>query len=185
MHGCVGTRRRLSRAARTGRGLARGLCGLALLLLLAAPAAALEAGDRAPSFTAHSLKGAGKLSLSAYRGKVVYLDFWASWCGPCVVSLPLIDELRKEFPAADFQVLAVNVDTDLEKARKFLERRPVGYPSAVDPNGRLPERFGITTMPTSFVIDRQGVIRHVHSGFERGDIASLRKQIVKLVGGSK
>ena len=66
---------------------------------------------------------------------MVYLDFWASWCPPCLTSLPLLEKLRKEFPSDQFQILAVNVDQDPEKARKFLERTQVGYPSATDPEG--------------------------------------------------
>ncbi|MCG8590226.1 MAG: TlpA family protein disulfide reductase [Proteobacteria bacterium] len=147
----------------------------------AAPASALEAGDPAPGFTAPNLKGGPKVSLSKYRGKVVYLDFWASWCAPCLVSLPILDELRKEFPAKDFQVVAVNVDTDPKKALRFLAKSPIGYPSASDTAGKLPERFGIETMPTSFLIDRRGVVRHVHAGFRKGDVEDLRDRIAELV----
>jgi peroxiredoxin len=82
-------------------------------------------------------------------------------------------------------VLAVNVDSDPEKARRFLEKRPVGYPSVTDPKGRIPETFGIETMPTSFLIDRDGVIRHVHNGFRRGDIESIRSRIRELVGAAQ
>lgn len=153
----------------------------ALWLLAAAPAGALEAGDPAPTFQAAALGGGKPLALAAYHGKVVYLDFWASWCPPCLVSLPLLEELRQEFPAAEFQVLAVNVDRDPERARAFLRKLPVGYPSAADPEGQIPERFGIETMPTSFLIDGKGVIRHVHPGFRRSDLEGLRKRIVELL----
>ena len=163
------------------RRLAAVACALCLVLATA-PAAALDPGDRAPSFQAPLLTGPGSLSLQKYRGKVVYLDFWASWCGPCLVSLPLLEELRREFPAADFQIVAVNVDQDLARARGFLAKRPVGYPSATDPAGRIPELFGLETMPTSFLIDRSGVIRHVHRGFRKGDVGDLRERIRALVG---
>lgn len=156
-----------------------------LLLFCASSARALEAGDEAPRFSAPSLDGAGTLELASFRGKVVYLDFWASWCPPCVTSLPLIDALRREFPAEDFQVLAVNVDRDPDAARRFLARRSVGYPSASDPQGRLPQSFGIETMPTSFLIDRSGVVRHVHPGFRRGDIEPLRDRIAQLLAAGR
>ena len=165
---------------RTGRCLVALLC--VALLVLATTAWGLESGDRAPTFSAPSLDGAGNLSLSAYRGKVIYLDFWASWCAPCLVSLPLLEELRTEFPGEDFQILAVNVDEDPDKARKFLSRISVQYPSATDPDGRIPEIFGIETMPTSFIIDRQGVIRHVQNGFRKSELDELRSRIQKLVG---
>ena len=73
------------------------------------------------------------------------------------------------------------MDRDLEHARRFLERRPVGYPSASDPEGLLPTRFGIETMPTAFLIDRDGIVRHVHRGFRRGDVDDLRVRIRALV----
>ena len=154
-------------------------------LICASAAGALEVGDRAPQFTAPSLDGGRDLSLAAYRGKVVYLDFWASWCAPCLTSLPLLEELRAELSGEDFQVLAVNVDADPKAARKFLARRPVGYPSAMDPEGRLPERFQIEKMPTSFLIDRQGVIRHVGRGFRRSDIDRLRAHIHELLAAKR
>jgi peroxiredoxin len=156
----------------------------AALATLPGSALALDAGDAAPSFSAPRLDGPGLLELAAHRGKVVYLDFWASWCAPCLVALPALDELRREFPAADFQVLAVNVDRDPTDARRFLARHAVGYPSASDPEGRIPERFGVETMPTSFLIDRAGKIHYVHRGFRRGDVDDLRRRIRGLVAGA-
>lgn len=164
------------------RELGLGRIAASLLLLCASTAHALEPGDPAPAFSAPSLAGGGQtLALESFQGKVVYLDFWASWCPPCLQSLPLIDELRQEFPDADFQVLAVNVDRDPQRARRFAEQRRIGYPSASDPEGRIPERFGIETMPTSFLIDREGVVRYVHPGFRRADIDALRERIARLV----
>ena len=164
-------------------------CTLSLLLavtFLYAPAAlALGAGDTAPTFTAPSLYGEGNLSLQDLRGKVVFVDFWASWCGPCLTSLPLLDELRKDFPSGKFQVLAVNVDRDPDKARAFLDKRPVGYPSVTDPKGHIPERYGLETMPTSYLIDGRGVVRFVNEGFRVGDIAELRENIESLLGAAQ
>jgi thiol-disulfide isomerase/thioredoxin len=153
-----------------------------LAAFAAAPALALEEGDVAPAWSAPALAGGAPVSLAAARGKVVYLDFWASWCAPCRTALPAIEELRREFPAEAFTVLAVNVDREPEAARRFLARNPVGYPSATDPEGRIPASFGLETMPTSYLIDREGVIRYVHRGFQRGDVAALRARIAALVG---
>ena len=154
-------------------------------LVLAGDAGALDAGSPAPLFTAPALDGGSSVSLAAFRGKVVYLDFWASWCGPCLTSLPLIDGLREKFSGEDFQVVAVNVDRDPDRARRFLKRLALGYPSAMDPEGRLPERFEVQTMPTSFLIDRRGVIRHVQNGFRRGDVEPLRARIAELVASGR
>jgi thiol-disulfide isomerase/thioredoxin len=164
---------------------ALGALGLLATLVLAGAAGALQQGDRAPALHGNRLDGKGQLSLESLRGKVVYLDFWASWCKPCVVSLPALDDLRKEFPAKDFVVFAVNVDRDPEVARSFLSRRPVGYPSLADPEGQLPVRFGVETMPTSFLIDRDGVIRRVHRGFRKSDVPELRAAIQELVRGRR
>jgi cytochrome c biogenesis protein CcmG/thiol:disulfide interchange protein DsbE len=147
---------------------------------LALPAAAVEQGDKAPDFTAAGLTG-GTISLADYRGKVVYLDFWASWCGPCAQALPALDALRREFPPGDFQVVAVNVDREAKSAQAFLRKRPIGYPSALDPEGAIPAQFGVEVMPTSFLIDRDGTVRHVQRGFRTDDVESLRKQIQQLV----
>jgi len=156
----------------------------ALLATIAPPVAALEQGDAAPAFEAQGLSG-GTISLAQYRGKVVYLDFWASWCGPCAVALPALDRLHREFPDDQFQVLAVNVDAKPELAKTFLRRRPVSYPSAYDPKGQIPVQFGVETMPTSFLIDRQGVVRHVHRGFREEDVPDLRKRIQELVASGR
>ncbi|HEY8153454.1 MAG TPA: TlpA disulfide reductase family protein [Myxococcota bacterium] len=165
------------------RGAAALVLAIGLFVGGAAPAA--DVGQTAPEFKALALDGGKSISLAAYRGKVVYLDFWASWCPPCLTSLPLLEKLRKEFPSDQFQILAVNVDQDTDKARKFLERTRVGYPSATDPKGRIPETYGIETMPTSFLIDRNGVIRYVHHGFRKGDVGPLRERIKELVAARK
>ena len=160
------------------------LTALALLLVGGAPRAADE-GETAPAFSARKLGGDGNITLGAYRGKVVYLDFWASWCAPCQAALPALEELRKEFPADQFQVIAVNVDTDPEKALRLLAKHKIGYPSAADPEGVVPESFGLKTMPTSYLIDRAGVVRLVHPGFRASDVADLRARIKTLVEAKK
>jgi thiol-disulfide isomerase/thioredoxin len=161
----------------------RSLIAVVLLLLCPAAAQAVEVGDEAPAFRLPALGGRDEVALKAYRGKVVYLDFWASWCPPCLQSLPQLEKLRGELPASDFQIVAINLDQDPEKALAFLAKRPVGYPSASDPEGVWPERFEIPTMPTGYLIDRKGVVRHVHEGFHDGDLDALRTRIRALLKG--
>lgn len=169
------------------RSPARALACAALLTIcsFATQSIALDEGDRAPSFAAPSLTGEGTVELGKYRGKVVYLDFWASWCAPCLQAIPEIEEMRAEFPADQFQILAVNLDQKEKKALRFLEKNPIGYPSASDPKGRLPGQFGVDTMPTSYLIDGDGVIRYVHRGFSRGDGSKLREEIRTLLSTQK
>ena len=133
------------------------------------------------AFAAPALGGKGMVELSKYRGKVVYLDFWASWCAPCLTAIPEVEEMRGEFPSDQFQIIAVNLDQKEKKALRFLSKNPVGYPSASDPKGRLPGQYGVDTMPTSYLIDRKGVIRYVHRGFKRGDGSKLRHEIRALL----
>jgi peroxiredoxin len=154
---------------------------LLLTLLAGSPARALGEGDEAKDFEAPLLGHDTVVALSDHRGKVVYLDFWASWCDPCTKAIPAIEKLRKEFSKDDFQVLAVNVDKSEKKAKKFLKKNPIGYPSVADPKGKLPRVFGLETMPTSYLIDRDGVIRYVHRGFRKGDVGEIREQIAKLI----
>jgi len=154
------------------------------LVFTASAGVALDAGDRAPVFSAPALGGDGTVELSAYRGKIVYLDFWASWCAPCLTAIPEVEKMRGEFPSDDFQIIAVNLDQKEKKALRFLAKHPVGYPSASDPKGRLPGQYGVDTMPTSYLIDREGVIRYVHRGFKRGDGSKLRREIRALLEAS-
>ncbi len=153
----------------------------AALSLLAQPGLALEAGQRAPQFAVESLVGDKNLSLSAYRGKVVYLDFWASWCAPCLIAIPELEKLRREFAGAQFQVLSVNLDRDPGKARRFLRKHNVSYPSGSDPEGRIADSYGLDTMPSSYLIDSKGVVRYVHRGFRAGDVDEIRRHIRRLL----
>jgi thiol-disulfide isomerase/thioredoxin len=150
---------------------------LALLFLAPAGALAIKPGQTAPEIEGPLLDGSGKLSLSAYRGKVVYVDFWASWCPPCLAAVPALEKLRAEFANDDFQIIAVNVDKKPKKARKFLAKNSTGYPSVSDPKGAVPASYGLETMPTSYLVDRSGVVRYVHEGFRDGDIDEIRRQI--------
>lgn len=155
------------------------------LLLAAGAASALDEGDRAPDFQARSVSGDAEVVLHKLRGKIVLVDFWASWCAPCNAAMPQLEALSKQYPADQFVVLGVNVDKKLEDARRALERRPVSYANASDPTGMLPKRFGLETMPTSYLIDQDGVVRLVHRGFRNGDMDEIRKEIDALLAKKK
>jgi thiol-disulfide isomerase/thioredoxin len=145
---------------------------------------AAEVGERAPSCQVKALDGAGALDLAGRPGKVVYIDFWASWCGPCAESFPFLDQLHKELRSRGFEVLGVNLDENPSDAKTFLSKRPVGFTLASDPDGRCPRVYGVQAMPSSYLVDRQGVIREVHRGFKAGDKKAIRDQVLLLLGGS-
>ena len=128
--------------------------------------------------------GEGSVTDATYLGRVTYVDFWASWCGPCRLSLPALNRLSKEFDAADFGVVAISVDYVDEDALDFLERYPVDYPVAIDKTGNSGRDFAVAGMPSGYLIGRDGLIREVHVGFRKGDEAILRKQIQALIDDS-
>ncbi|NQX87968.1 MAG: TlpA family protein disulfide reductase [Halioglobus sp.] len=144
--------------------------------------AAVAVGDTAPMVRLPLLSGDEEVSLAILRGKVVYLDFWASWCGPCRVSFPQLEALREELGAQGFEVYAINVDEKAEDALQFLSEVPVSYPVVHDGSGATPKAWGILGMPTGYLIDRRGIVRNVHQGFKRSDGEKLRAEIVELLG---
>ena len=128
--------------------------------------------------------GEGTVTDSTYLGRVTYVDFWASWCGPCRLSLPALNRLSKEFDDADFGVVAISVDYVDEDALDFLKRYPVDYPVAIDKTGNSGRDFAVAGMPSGYLIGRDGLIREVHVGFRKGDEALLREQIQALIADS-
>lgn len=153
----------------------------AAMLLATGVGRAVDVGGRAPDFRLPQLGAEGRLGLADLRGKVVLLDVWASWCGPCREAMPQYDRLRTSFPGEQFAVLAVNVDEARADAEKFLAAHPVGYAIVLDPAGEVPKAYGLIGMPTSYLIDRDGTVRWRGQGFKSADIAVLRKEIGKLI----
>ncbi len=159
---------------------------LALLGVLAVPAATagVQAGQQAPALVL-PLLSAGRpalFELASLRGRVVYVDFWASWCGPCRVSFPQLEQLRQELGPRGFEVLAVNVDEAEPDALRFLEEVPVSYPVVRDGSGDSPRTYGVPGMPTGYLLDRTGTVRLIHQGYRRSDGAALRGAIIELLG---
>jgi thiol-disulfide isomerase/thioredoxin len=143
---------------------------------------ASEVGEVAPQFTLPTLQQGEAVSLEKYKGKVVYLDFWASWCAPCRTSFPLLNELHQKLKDKGFEVLAVNQDEDEAKAKKFLEEIPVSFTVVRDATGEWSDKYVVESMPTSFLIDQQGVIQNIHHGFVSDDIKEIENKVVELLG---
>ena len=159
----------------------RNLITLVASLVISVQVCAVQVGDTAPAISLPQLSGGKTLSLKQYRGKVVYLDFWASWCGPCRQSLPLMNEVRNRLKSKGFEVLAVNLDEEPEAGLAFLKLYPVQYPVVSDVKGTTPATYKIQGMPTSFLIDRKGKVRQVHVGFKKGDIKKIESEITELL----
>ncbi len=126
-------------------------------------------------------ENAGPLDLSQYAGKVVYIDFWASWCGPCQESFPFMNKLKASYPEKDFVIVLVNVDRKQSKADRFLSRIPAPVPTLYDPKGKIARQFDIKAMPTSVLIDRKGRIRYVHSGYHAEKTPEYTSHIKELI----
>lgn len=155
---------------------------LLALLSFAGPVVAVEVGAPAPAFDVPSLRDEGRMTLAQYRGKVVLLDFWASWCGPCAQSVPHYQKLRGELADRGFELVAVGLDEDAADGRAFLERFDVHYPVGSDPAGAVAERYALKGMPYAVLIDREGIVRDTHVGFQSSDVAELRARIETLLG---
>jgi cytochrome c biogenesis protein CcmG, thiol:disulfide interchange protein DsbE len=140
---------------------------LLVLALSAQPAIAANADDL--------------LDISAFRGRVVYLDFWASWCAPCRESFPWMNRVQRELGQDGLVVIAVNVDREHADAERFMRELAPHFRVVFDPDGVLPEKFGVRGMPTSFLIDRDGQVRSRHEGFRLADRDALAQQIRTLV----
>jgi thiol-disulfide isomerase/thioredoxin len=105
------------------------------------------------------------LDLSAYKGKVVYLDFWASWCTPCRVSFPWMNEIQETYGRKGLVVIGVNVDRDRGLADEFLQSSSAQFKIVYDPNGKIAGEYNFKDMPTSILIGRDGKIHYTHNGF--------------------
>ena len=122
-----------------------------------------------------------EFDLANYRGQVVLVDFWASWCSSCSRAFPVLNELQRELRVGDFRVLGVNLDEDPAAALAFLERNPAEFDLASDPSGGCPSAFGLEGMPTAYLIDRAGIVRATIEGFRPGELRELREVIEELL----
>jgi thiol-disulfide isomerase/thioredoxin len=130
-----------------------------------------------PDIGSFGLEGA----IPSLRGKVVYLDFWASWCGPCKTSFPVLNKWHQQYGPKGFTVFGVSVDEKAAEMQDFLKKTPATFPIARDAAHRLVGAADVSSMPTSFLIDRKGIVREVHNGFRSKDEAVLAVKITTLL----
>ena len=143
---------------------------------------AVEAGAPLPDHTGARLdEPAQTLRLSSLKGSVVYVDFWASWCVPCRLSLPALDALYRENRSRGFAVVGINKDTSVEDAQKFMKKVPVSFPLVADAQDAAAKAFDVKAMPSGYLVDRKGIVRKVHRGFTAETGAELRTEVEALL----
>ena len=139
-------------------------------------------GNYAPDFTLKTPEGQ-KISLSDYRGKVVFLNFWAIWCGPCLLELPVLDKLNKEMKSEDFVVVAVNLDQKMGegKVKDFLKSKKFSFTVLLDQNYAIGNEYYVRGIPINFIIDRDGVIVKRVQGLYDWNHPSMKEEIIKII----
>jgi peroxiredoxin len=124
-------------------------------------------GQPAPDFALKSSTGEN-LRLSEYRGDVVMINFWATWCGPCRQEMPLLDELYSRYERVGFNLLGVNIDDDSYRAMQMIEELGVNFPVLFDSSKTVSELYEVEAMPVTVLVDREGTVRYVHHGYKPG-----------------
>lgn len=142
--------------------------GIALSLFCMTGIAASDlTGQSAPDFALKSSTGQN-LRLSEYRGDVVMINFWATWCGPCRQEMPLLDDLYARYNRVGFNLLGVNIDDDARRAMQMVEELGVNFPVLFDDSKEVSRLYQVEAMPVTVLVDRQGTVRHVHHGYKPG-----------------
>ena len=155
------------------------LPALLLLLLTTAFTPLTHALEAAPDFSLAGINA--QVKLAEQKGKVVYLDFWASWCVPCRKSFPWMNQLKEHYGPQGLEIIAINLDKEREQTDAFLAATTPTFTIAFDPQGQSAEDYRVMGMPSSYLIDRNGMLHHSHIGFRDKDKAALESQIEELL----
>jgi thiol-disulfide isomerase/thioredoxin len=142
------------------------------------PGAAVQIGQAAPKFKLPDLKGR-EFALDQYKGKVVLLDFWATWCGPCRMTMPLLEKLQHEFPN-DLTLLAINLQDPEDVVRDYIRENNISSQVLLDKEGSVGQTYGTDSIPMQILIDKNGITRYVQLGFNPRMASVLRAEIEKL-----
>jgi peroxiredoxin len=137
-------------------------------------------GRAAPDFALKSSTGEN-LRLSEYRGDVVMINFWATWCGPCRQEMPLLDELYTRYQRVGFNLLGVNIDDDSRRAMQMIDELGVSFPVLFDSKKEVSKLYEVEAMPVTVLVDREGMVRHVHHGYKPGYEDAYLDQIRALL----
>lgn len=141
---------------------------------------AADVKGKAPNFTLKSMSGKN-LKLSEFRGQVVMINFWASWCAPCRQEMPLLEDLYKKYKGLGFALLGVNVEEDSSKASTLLRSIRVSFPILFDNKNKVSKLYKVSAMPTTVIVDRGGNMRYLHQGYKPGYEREYQKQVRSLL----
>ena len=158
---------------------------LALTVLTAAAtmtsaAATLQAGAPAPAFQLNSSAGT-PTALADFKGQIVLLNFWASWCGPCRQEMPILEQLNRQYHNKGVTLLGVNVEPDSAAAVAWLKATPVSFPILFDVDSKVSKLYEVEGMPNTVIIDRKGLVRYIHRGYSAGAENDYLNQIRTLI----
>ncbi|MGB9857965.1 MAG: TlpA disulfide reductase family protein [Dictyoglomaceae bacterium] len=140
----------------------------------------LELNSKAIDFSLPDIRGKN-YSLSQFKGKVVLLNFWATWCPPCRLEIPILNKIYKEYKKSEFEIIAVSLDTDVERLKNFLKENPVNFLVLLDKSGVIGFKYKVEAIPTSFLIDKAQILRQIYIGIipEKEFISELKKWLKK------
>lgn len=155
-----------------------GLLSVATVMLAAVASAASD--PPAPAFSLPA-RGGSTIDLSQYKGQVVMINFWASWCVPCRQEMPLLDSIYKKYKPLGFTLLSVNVEPEQKDAESFLKQTPVTFPVVFDAKSKVSGLYNVQGMPTTVFIDRKGNVRLMHVSYKTGDENLYMDQIRTLL----
>lgn len=141
----------------------------------------LTIGADAPDFQLTTIHGSDAVDLSDYEGRVVLVNFWASWCGPCLLEVPELETLFDRYEEDGLMIIGVSTDTTAAEARGFLDQSPVSYPMVWDERGDVANTYKVLSLPRNVLIDRQGRVRSRHDGYDSRDFQTLKSEIADLL----
>lgn len=171
----------MSASAVKSTGMGKMVKGLALAALFVLPAFAASSSGPAPAFQL-SGRGGKAINLAQFKGQVVMINFWATWCGPCRQEMPLLEDIYKKYKAMGFTMLGVNVEPDSAGAEAWLSKqKPVSFPIAFDTESKVSKLYKVAGMPSTVFVDRKGNVRIMHKGYKPGDENFYLSQIRSML----
>lgn len=155
------------------------LASIVATAILALPTQALTP-SAAPDFELAAMAGK-TVNLAQYKGQVVMINFWATWCGPCRTEMPLLENIYRKYKPMGFTLLGVNVEPDSAGASEWLKATPVTFPILFDTDSKVSKLYAVQGMPSTVIVDRKGQVRFLHRGYKPGDENAYLDQIRALV----